>query len=302
MEQFFKGEKIGMKKPNRIPRLGLRTLQNNVIRLGSFPRHWSDLYHFLLRLSWPNFFIVLALSYLIVNTLFAFAYLGGGNCLENAKPGSFKDAFFFSVQTMATIGYGLMYPKTLYAHILVTLEAFVGLLGVAMATGILFARFSIPTAKVLFSRVAIITEYNGIPTFMFRTANQRNNFILEAQIRVTLVRNELTKEGYLMRRFYDLPLVRNESPIFALSWVVMHTIDENSLFYNSTPASLAEAETEIIVTLTGLDESVSQTIHTRHSFVSEDIIYNMHFVDIIKRLPDGRRIIDYRRFHDVEPV
>lgn len=198
-----------MKKQNRIPRLGLRTLQNNVIRLGSFPRHWSDLYHFLLTLSWPNFFIVLALSYLIVNTLFAFAYLVGGNCLENAKPGSFKDAFFFSVQTMATIGYGFMYPKTLYAHILVTLEAFVGLLGVAMATGILFARFSIPTAKVLFSRVAVITEYNGVPTFMFRTANQRNNFILEAQIRVTLVHNELTKEGYLMRRFYDLPLVRN---------------------------------------------------------------------------------------------
>ncbi len=302
MEPFFKGEKIGMKKQNRIPRLGLRTLQNNVIRLGSFPRHWSDLYHFLLTLCWPNFFIVLSLSYFIVNTLFAFAYLAGGNCLENAKPGSFQDAFFFSVQTMATIGYGFMYPKTLYAHILVTLEAFVGLLGVAMATGILFARFSIPTAKVLFSRVAIITEYNGISTFMFRAANQRKNFILEAQIRVTLVRNEITQEGYLMRRFYDLPLVRNESPVFALSWVVMHTIDQNSLFYNSTPASLAETETEIIVTLTGLDESVSQTIHTRHSFVSEDILYNMQFVDIIRRLPDGRRIIDYRRFDDVEPV
>lgn len=279
-----------------------RNLQNNVIRLGSFPRHWSDLYHFLLRISWPKFFVVLALSYFCVNTLFAFAYLAEGNCLENAKPGSFQDAFFFSVQTMATIGYGFMYPKTLYAHILVTLEAFVGLLGVAMATGILFARFSIPTAKVLFSRVAIITKYNDIPTFMFRAANQRKNLILAAQIKVTFVRHEISKEGYLMRRFYDLPLVRNESPVFALSWVVMHTIDQNSLFYNSTPNSLEETETEIIVTLTGVDESVSQTIHTRHSFLAEDILYNMRFVDIIKHLPDGRRIIDYRRFHDVEPI
>ena len=297
----FKIENIIMTEKN-FRNSSYRNSQNNVIRLGSFPRHWSDLYHFLLTLSWPHFFIVLALSYFIVNTLFAFAYLAGVNCLENAKPGSFPDAFFFSVQTMATIGYGFMYPKTLYAHILVTLEAFVGLLGVAMATGILFARFSIPTAKVLFSRVAIITKYNGIPTFMFRAANQRKNLILAAQIRVTLVRNEISKEGYLMRRFYDLPLVRNESPVFALSWVVMHTIDENSLFYNSTPISLAEAETEIIVTLTGVDESVSQTIHARHSFLSEDILYNKRFVDIIKRLPDNRRIIDYRRFHDVEPV
>ncbi|HEY9809053.1 MAG TPA: ion channel [Halomicronema sp.] len=291
-----------MKKQNPIPRMGLRTLQNNVIRIGSFPRHWSDLYHFLIIISWPKFFIVLALSYSIVNTLFAFAYLGGGNCIENAKVGSFQDAFFFSVQTMATIGYGSMYPKTLYAHVLVTIEAFVGLLGVAMATGILFARFSIPTAKVLFSRVAIITEYNGISTFMFRAANQRNSFILQSQIRVTLLRNEITKEGYIMRRFYDLPLVRNESPIFALSWVVMHTIDENSLLYNSTQVSLAEAETEIIVTFTGLDESVSQNIHTRHSFSSEDILYNKRFVDIIKRLENGQRVIDYRRFHDVEPT
>ncbi|MBD2041516.1 ion channel [Microcoleus sp. FACHB-672] len=284
------------------PLLGSRNSRLNVIRRGVLRSYRSDLYHFLVTLSWPGFLALITLSYVAANTLFALAYLAGGDCIENAQPGSFRDTFVFSVQTMATIGYGSMYPRTNYAHGLVALEALVGLLGFAMGTGIMFARFSLPTARVLFSRVAVIAPYDGVPTLMFRTANQRDNFILEAQVRVTLVRNEVTKEGHFMRRFYDLQLVRRETPIFALSWTVMHQIDETSPLYNATPESLAEAETELVITLTGTDESVSQTLHTRHAFLSSEILWNMRFVDILSRMPDGRRLVDYTHFHDVMPV
>lgn len=283
-------------------RLVSRNSRVNVIRRGVSHFCGSDLYHFLVTLSWPAFFAIITLSYVAVNTLFALAYMAGGDCIENAQPGSFRDTFVFSVQTMATIGYGSMYPRTNYAHGLVAFEALVGLLGFAMATGIMFARFSLPTARVLFSRVAVIAPYDGVPTLMFRTANQRNNFILEAQVRVTLVRNEVTKEGHFMRRFYDLQLVRHATPVFALSWTIMHQIDETSPLYNATAESLAEAETELVITLTGIDESVSQTLHTRYAFASSEILWNMRFVDILSRMPDGRRLVDYTYFHDVVPV
>lgn len=291
-----------MPKKYRIPKrmsFVSRFGQFNVIRRGVSHFSGSDLYHFLVTLSWPRFFALITVSYVVANTLFALAYVAGGDCIENAQPGSFRDTFFFSIQTMATIGYGSMYPRTNYAHGLVALEALVGLLGFAMATGMMFARFSLPTARVLFSRVAVIAPYDGVPTLMFRTANQRNNFILEAQVRVTLVRNEVTKEGHFMRRFYDLQLVRSETPIFALTWTVMHPINEASPLYKTTAESLAEAETELVITLTGIDESVSQTIHTRHSFVSSEILWNMRFVDILSRTSNGQRIIDYSHFHDV---
>lgn len=273
-----------------------------VVRKGVSYFSWSDLYHWLLNLSWTKLLVLIALAYLGSNTLFAFAYMIQPDSIANARPGNFFDAFFFSVQTMATIGYGAMSPKTAYANLLVTIEALFGLLGVSMATGLMFARFSRPTARVRFTHTAVIAPYNGVPTLMFRGANERQNWILEVQMRVTLARNEITKEGQFMRRFYDLPLVRSYSPLFALSWTIMHTIDENSPLYGVNPERMIEEQMEIIVTLTGIDETVSQTIHSRHSFVAQEILWNMRFVDIMLKTRDGRRCIDYSRFHDVEPV
>jgi inward rectifier potassium channel len=274
----------------------------NVVRLGVSRLHFADLYHWLLTLSWPRFFVFIWLSYVLTNSLFALAYLAGGDCIANARPGSFKDAFYFSVQTMATIGYGSMYPRTDYANTIVCIQALFGLWGVAMVTGLAFARFSRPTARVIFSRVAVVTPFNGVSTLMYRTANQRFNQILEAQQRVTLIRDEATSEGDYMRRFYDLQLIRSQSPIFALTWTVMHAIDENSPLYKLTAKDLVEQQVEIVVTLTGLDETVSQTIHARHSFVASEVLWDMRFVDIISRTPDGKRVIDYTRFHEVQPV
>jgi inward rectifier potassium channel len=263
---------------------------------------WRDLYHLFLTISWPRFLSLIALLYIAINVLFALVYLAGGNCLENARPGSFLDAFFFSVDTIATVGYGSVYPRTLYANIIVAIEVFVGLLGFAIITGLMFAKFSRPTARVLFSRVATVAPFNGVSTLMFRAANERRNQILEAQMQVNLVRNEVTTEGQSMRRFHDLKLVRSRTPIFFLTWTVMHAIDETSPLYGATTDSLAEAQAEIVITLTGIDETVSQTIHTRHSFHAQKILWNARFVDILSRTPDGRVSIDYDRFHDVVSI
>jgi inward rectifier potassium channel len=274
----------------------------NVVRKGLSTSYWGDLYHLLIRIQWYKFILLITCGYLLTNALFALAYICEGNSIENAKSGNFFDAFFFSVQTMASIGYGAMYPKTYYANFLVTIESLIGLLGLAMATGLMFARISLPKAQVIFTNVAVITPHDGIETLIFRVANERQSWILEAQIRVTLVRTEISQEGNMMRRFYDMPLVRNTSPIFALSWMVMHPINDTSQLYGMNLAKMIDEEVEILVTLTGIDETVSQTIHARHSFVAEEILWNMKFVDILSRQSDGRRCIDYSHFHEVVPA
>ncbi|MDX2100484.1 MAG: ion channel [Leptolyngbyaceae cyanobacterium bins.59] len=288
--------------PPAYPRFINRDGRSTVVRVGDSYIWWTDPYHLLLTLSWPALLGVILLLFLGSNALFALAYLIGEGNINNAEPGSFIDAFSFSVQTMATIGYGAMHPATVYADILVTIESLVGLLGVAMATGLMFARFSIPTARVLFSNVAVIASHNGVPTLMFRAANQRHNQIVEAQLRATLIRDEVSKEGLVMRRLHDLRLVRSRTPIFALTWTVMHTIDEHSPLYGATPDSLRDDLVEIIVTLTGLDATVSQTIHARHSFVAQEILFDHAFVDILTRSVDGRGSINYKKFHEVQPI
>ena len=243
--------------------------------------------------------MMLAVLYVGSNCLFASAYLFASDSIRGGHPGSFADAFFFSVQTMATIGYGNLLPQTLWANVLVTVESLVGLLGLAVLTGLIFAKFSRPTARVLFSRVAVIAPWDGVPSLIFRIANQRGNQIVEARIHVVLARNEITAEGEIFRRLHDLDLVRNQTALFALSWTVLHPISDASPLHEATQASLAESEAEIIVSLTGLDESFSETVHARYSYRTDDIVWDARFVDILSRSSDGRRQIDYTRFHDV---
>lgn len=270
-----------------------------VVRIGDPHSPWRDVYHRLLTISWLGFIGLLGLVYVAINAGFALAYTWGGDAIANARPNSFTDAFFFSVQTMASIGYGAMYPQTPFANWLVVMEAFVGMLFIAMATGMCFARFSLPTARILFSHFAVITPHNGVPTLMFRTANKRRNRILEAQLWATLVRDEITQEGEFFRRFYDLKLTRSHTPLFGLSWTAMHPIDPSSPFYGETPGTLAAENAELIVILTGIDETMSQTIHARHSFVANEILWDHHFEDILGWTKDNRRSIDFRKFDSV---
>ena len=260
----------------------------------------TDLYHALLTASWGGFFALLAACYIVFNLVFAFLYRLQDGSIFNAKPGSFADAFFFSVQTMATIGYGDMHPATLYANLLVTVEVLFGLAGFALATGMIFARFSRPTARIIFSRYAAVTTHDGRRMLMFRTANQRRNRILEAQVSLMLVQNEWTKEGSVMRRFYDLKVTRSHNPTFALTWTVMHPIDGGSPLKGMTDELLKEREAEIVATLFGVDESFSQTVHARHGYTADHIRWGWRFADIIGRTPEGRITVDYDKFHDME--
>ena len=262
----------------------------------------GDLYHFLLTSSWPRLLALLAAVYGTANAVFAVGYLLEPDALENARPGSFADAFFFSVQTMATIGYGRMVPRTLLANVLVTLETLTGLLGLAMVTGLVFAKFSRPTARVVFSQRAVVTPHDGVPSLMFRMANARGNRIVEARVRAVLARDETTAEGETMRRFHDLALVRDRNPLFALTWTAIHPITATSPLFGATPEGLAAMGAEVVASLVGIDETVSQTIHARHTYAAADLAWGARLRDILRRLPDGRRQVDYARFHDVEPT
>ena len=274
----------------------------NIVRLGLKRELLGDVYHLLLTTSWPRFFGLIATIYIAVNSLFAVAYMVGDHPLANAHEGSFIDMFFFSIQTMSTIGYGSLSPQTLYANILVSVEALVGLLSTAMATGLLFAKFARPSSRVLFSRVAIMSTRDGKASLLFRMANERANQIVEAQLRLVLARTERTQEGEQIRRFYDLALVRSVNAIFALSWTAVHNITPDSALYGQTEESLRESDSEVIVSLIGFDETFSQTIHARYGYIADDLEWNVRFMDVISVDKDGRRTIDYTKFHTTVPM
>lgn len=273
-------------------------------RIGDPHSYWDDVYHLLLTMPWPAFVSLTCLLYLLVNALFALAYStsGGIATVGENEPEYFLELFFFSVQTMASIGYGAMYPTSLYAHSLVVIEALVSLFFIATTTGLVFARFSLPTARILFSNVAVISSFNSVPTLMFRTANKRKNYILEAQLWVTLVRDEYSDEGDFMRRFHDISLVRSHTPVFSLSWTAMHQVLPGGLLDGDTAETLKRDRAEIIVTLTGLDETLAQTIHARHTFTAEDIYWDYRFADILLTGQHGRRMIDFTQFHIIRPI
>jgi len=285
-------------RPSSVVHIRIQQGRFQILGMGNWYSYWQDPYHLLLTIPWPGFMALVALAYVLTNSLFALAYLAVPGSIENAQPGSFWDAFFFSVQTVASIGYGAMYPKTAYANALVTIEAMVGLVGIAVLTGLAFARFARPTARVLFSRVAVVAPYEGVPTLMFRTANQRRNQILEAQMQVYLMRDEVTREGQAMRRFYDLRLLRQRTPSFTLSWTALHPIDEYSPLYGATRESLIQGRATIVVSLSGMDQTVAQLIHARHTYTADEILWNHQFVDIFYDTPDGHRYLDYTHFHE----
>ena len=259
-------------------------------------------YYLLLTIPWSGFLLLMALSYVAINVIFAIAYLAGGDCIENATPGSLGDAFFFSVQTLTSIGYGSMYPTTTYADIVVTTEALIGITGIALMTGLAFTKFSQPTARVLFSQVATISNYNGIPTLMLRAANQRRNQIIKAEMRIYLMRDEVSIEGEYMRRFYLLKLLRNQTPRFTLSWTIMHQIDESSPLWGATAESLAQTKAMLVVSLSGIDETVAQPIHAPYSYAATDILWGHRFSEIIHQTPEGHHFIDFTHFNDTKPL
>ncbi len=261
----------------------------------------EDFYHWVLTLSWPAFFGWMTVAYLLTNALFAGAFVAVPGCVANVH--GFFDAFFFSVETFATIGYGVMAPQSTYAHTIVSIEALIGILATASITGVTFARLARPTAKILFSKNAVVATRDGVPNLQFRMANWRRNQIAEAQLSAMILLTEVTKEGETMRRPTMLKLVRDKNPMFLLTWTALHPIDSDSPFFggDAALAKLREMKAEIFLTLTGLDESLAQTIHTRYRYHLDDIVYNARFADILTMSADGTRVIDFDKFHQIEP-
>jgi inward rectifier potassium channel len=270
----------------------------DIIILGAEKRGLTDLYHQVLTMPAWGLPLFLAGAYLGANAIFACLYMFVGG-VDGVHPGSFADAFFFSVQTLSTIGYGAMTPRGAAANVIVTVEAFFGLGLVAVSTGLIFARFSRATARVMFSRVAVITDFEGTPTLMFRAANQRGNQILEAEVMMNLLRQVSTQEGHIFRRFQELKVERARTPMFALTWTVMHTIDETSPLYGATPQDLKDWQAEIIIVLSGADDIFAQRIHARHSYLPDEIMWNQRFEDVLWIDERGNRVVDYGRLHSV---
>jgi inward rectifier potassium channel len=259
-----------------------------------------DAYHFLLSASWWLDVSLITATFLGANVVFACAYalLGG---VANARPGSFVDAFFFSVQTMGTIGYGEMHPVSLFANLLVTCEAVCGLLLTALATGLVFAKFSAVRPRVVFSRRAVVTPLDGVPTLMLRIANERGNYIASVEVRLTLMRTERTREGRTLYRMRELVPVSPRSPAFSRGLTVMHTIDASSPLNGATADSLRSSDAEIIVTFVGIDGTTGQYVHARGSYLDDEILFNHHLADMVTELPDGRIEVNLRHFNEVEP-
>jgi inward rectifier potassium channel len=263
---------------------------------------YTDIYHAVLRAPWWLFFLGLAGVFVSVNAIFALAYVIDRGGIEHARPGSFWDAFIFSAQTIGSINYSVMVPKSNYVNILVIVEAFTGYIVLALFTGMIFARFSRPFSRVVFSKVAVISPFDGVPTLMFRTANQRGNQILDASIAVTLARQHMSSEGIVMRRFEELPLVRARTSLFALSWTIMHRIDESSPLYGVTEDDMYDKQMEIVALLSGADATMAETIYARHSYTPDDIRRDHRFVDVLSLTPKGVRMVDLTRFHDTCPI
>ncbi|HEX7912004.1 MAG TPA: ion channel [Paraburkholderia sp.] len=272
-----------------------------VVVHGMSTRIWQDLYHRALMVRWPLFFVSLALLFLLLNTAFATLYMLGGASIANQYPAGFGGAFFFSVETLATVGYGDMHPQTVYAHWIATLEIFVGMSSIALATGLIFARFSRPRAKIVFARYAVVRPLDGRMTLMVRSANGRQNVISEAQARLRILRKETSAEGYTLRKLYDLTLVRNQHPIFKLGWTVMHVIDESSPLFGETAETLKNSDMSLLLTIEGVDESTAQTMQARHSWACDQIFWHYRYVDVMSE-QDGVSHIDYSLFNDIAPL
>jgi inward rectifier potassium channel len=293
-------------------RVAQETRQRFLNRDGSFnvERHGLPffrsltLYHAVLNVSWPAYFLIAAGGYLATNLVFALGYLAcGPGALRGGEAVTagdrFLEAFFFSVHTLATIGYGHISPAGLTANLLVTLEALVGLLGFALATGLLFARVSRPTTRILFSRQAVVAPYQGGSALMFRIVNERSSQLIEVAATVSLAWFE-RREGVLVRRFHELALERKRVVFFPLHWVIVHPIDERSPLFGVTPERFAAADPEVLILLTAVDETFSQTVHARSSYKADEVVWGGRFKDMFASSTSGRVAIDLARLHEIE--
>lgn len=270
----------------------------DIQRVGITRGHFGDFYHWIMAAPWWKFLLSVAICYLCINMTFATVYLLGGDVILNARPSSFVDAFIFSFQTSTTIGYGYFLPKTPYAHVVVMLDVIVGILYVAVVTGLAFAKFARPRPRVIFSDKALIVDYqNGLKALVFRVANGRSTQIVNAEVNLGLIRVNRTSNTHVARRMHDLKLGTSQTAFFALSWTVVHVIDESSPLYGITAEQIAEERVRLHATFVGIDDVYAQTVHWWHAYLADHIVFANKFVDMVTFNADDSVIIDYNKIH-----
>jgi inward rectifier potassium channel len=289
---------ISWRRRPRVVDLGGRQFVSH----GLDERLWEDFYHRALTISWPRFFGIAVGVFLLYNVVFALLYQIVPGGIANENPRGLAGAFFFSVETLSTVGYGDMHPQLLYTHVIATAEMILGIGNIAIVTGLIFARFARSRAKILFGKYAVVRPIHGKPTLMVRAANMRLNLISQASAHLHLIRMHTTPEGYRLRKIEDLKLVRDRHPVFRLSWSLMHVIDESSPLFGATPDSLREREAAILLEIEGVDDTTSQPLVAMHQWDVDDLRWNHGHADLVRRNEDGTYVIDYTVFHDVFPL
>ena len=278
----------------RVVRFGDREIIAEGLRLN----FWADISHRCMTASWPAFIGGAALVFVAFNAVFALLYWLGDQPVSNVQGGACIDYLYFSIETLSTAGYGDMHPQTHYGHFIATVELFTGIFSMSLMTGLIFARFARPNARLLFAENPVVSNYEGKPTLMVRFVNERHNIIGNANAKLWLLRNVVSQEGQTQRRFYELPLLRNEHPALALSWTLYHVLDEKSPLYGLDADAISAIKASLVVVVTGYDVVAAQTIHARRSYDHTDIRFGRHYANILDDLDDGRLRINYARFHE----
>ncbi len=269
-----------------------------VVAEGLHLNFWADISHRCMTASWPSFIAGAVLVFIGFNAVFAVLYWIGDQPISSVASGAYIDYLYFSIETLSTAGYGDMHPQTHYGHFIAAVELFTGIFSMSLMTGLIFARFSRPNARLLFADYPVISLHDGKPTLMVRFANERHNIIGNATARLWLLKNVVSLEGQTLRRFYELALVRNEHPALALSWTLYHVLDEESPLHGLNAHDLEASNVSLVVVVSGYDVVAAQTVHARKSYDYPDIRFGHRYADILGTLEDGRLRIDYGRFHE----
>jgi inward rectifier potassium channel len=278
----------------------VRAGQFEFVKLNAEKFDWRDTYHFILTLSWPGFAGMVFGIYLLINVLFAALYMLNPHAIAEMAPGSFLAAFFFSVETLATVGYGHMYPETFYGHLIAMLEIMVGMFGLAVITGLIFVRFSRPTARIHFSKVAVIAPFDGTPNLMIRVANLRHQAMVEPQFRMILLRSVITAEGDDVRRFHPLRLEFDHLISFPAVLTLRHRIDKQSPLFGMTPEDFQRLDFRIIASIVGVDTVIVAPVESFGDYNFDQIEWNRRFVEIYDQNKEGQWTVDYGRIDETE--
>jgi inward rectifier potassium channel len=289
-----------MKKKNAP--ITVRFGNTEFVKLNVSRYDWRDLYHQLLTLSWPKFAGVILILYLMVNLFFAALYLLGGDSIAEMPPGSFTDAFFFSIETLATVGYGHMYPATMYGHLAATLEIMVGMFGMAVVTGLIFIRFARPTARIEFSKTAVISNFDGVPTLAVRVANMRHHPMVETEFKMVATYGKITVEGEEVRLFFPLKLIFSYMANFPVAVTLRHPIDEGSPLYGLSLQDFERGLTRLFVSVVCVDPVIASPVYVQHYYIPESIEWNRQFTEMYFDRAGGGYSVDYGKISDTEPA